>query len=65
MTVSSMLSTMKACRVISLDPASHSLAWAVLDMNKKGITIVDCGKIDYSLIPEISNKFSKIKKEMP
>lgn len=65
MTVSSMLSTMKACRVISLDPASHSLAWAVLDMDKNGIKIVDCGKIDYSLIPEISNKFSKIKKEMP
>ena len=65
MTVSSVLSAMKSCRVIALDPASHSLAWAILDMNKHGITIVDCGKIDYALIPEISNKFSKIKKELP
>jgi Holliday junction resolvasome RuvABC endonuclease subunit len=56
---------MKDCRVIALDPASHSLAWSILDMNDSGIYVVDYGKIDFKSIPELSGKFMKIKKEMP
>ena len=65
MSVSSLVSKMKDCRVIALDPASHSLAWSILDMNDSGIYVVDYGKIDFKSIPELSGKFMKIKKEMP
>lgn len=51
--------------MIAIDPASHSLAWSILDMDDKGISVVDYGKIDFKDIPELSNKFSKIKREMP
>lgn len=51
--------------MIAIDPASHSLAWSILDMDDKGIRVIDFGKIDFKDIPELSNKFSKIKKEMP
>jgi Holliday junction resolvasome RuvABC endonuclease subunit len=64
-TLSSLVTQIKSQRVISLDPASHSLAWCVLDMNEDGITVIDYGKIEYGGIPELSNKFSKIKKEVP
>lgn len=65
MTISSLVTQIKSQRVIAIDPASHSLAWSVLDMNDDGIKIIDYGKIEYGLIPELSNKFSKIKKELP
>lgn len=65
MSVSSLVSKMKGCRVIAIDPASHSLAWSILDMDENGITIVDFGKINFKDVPELSNKFMKIKNEMP
>lgn len=65
MSVSALVSKIKGCRVIAIDPASHSLAWSILDMDSSGITVVDYGKIDFKSIPELSNKFMKIKKEMP
>lgn len=65
MSVSSLISKMKGRRIIAIDPASHSLAWSILDMDEKGIHVVDYGKIDFKSIPELSNKFMKIKKEMP
>jgi len=65
MTISSLVSKVKGCRVIALDPASHSLAWSILDMDDKGIKVVAFGKIDFKDIPELSNKFMKIKTEMP
>lgn len=65
MSVSTLVSKIKGCRVIAIDPASHSLAWSILDMDSSGITVVDYGKIDFKSIPELSNKFMKIKKEMP
>lgn len=65
MSISSLVSKVKGCRVIAIDPASHSLAWSILDMDDKGIRVIAHGKIDFKDIPELSNKFSKIKKEMP
>lgn len=65
MSVSSLVSKMKGCRVIAIDPASHSLAWSILDMDSSGVKIVDYGKIDFKSIPELSNKFMQIKNEMP
>jgi Holliday junction resolvasome RuvABC endonuclease subunit len=56
---------MRSSRIIAVDPASHSLAWAILDTNEDGIKIVDFGKIDFSTTPELSNKFNKIKQEIP
>lgn len=65
MSVSSLISKLKSHRIIAIDPASHSLAWAVLDVNNVKIDIVAIGKIDYSSVPEVSNKFDVIKKELP
>lgn len=65
MTISSLIAKMKTQRIISLDPASHSLAWSVLDVTENGVSVVDFGKIEFGSIPELSNKFAKIKKEIP
>ena len=65
MTISSLVSKMRSSRIIAVDPASHSLAWVILDTNEDGIKIIDYGKIDFSATPELSNKFSKIKQEIP
>lgn len=65
MSISSLVSKMKTQRIIAVDPASHSLAWVIMDMTDDGISIIDFGKIDFSNVPELSNKFSKIKKEIP
>lgn len=51
----------KWSRVLAIDPASHSLAWAVLSCNKELIAV---GKIDLSKEKEQSAKFNKIKKEL-
>lgn len=65
MTISSLIAKMKTQRILAIDPASHSLAWAVMDVDENGVSIIDFGKIDFSNLPELSNKFSKIKKEIP
>lgn len=65
MTISSLVTKMRSQRLIAIDPASHSLAWAILDMNQEGISVIDYGKIEYGTIPELSNKFSRIKLEIP
>ena len=65
MTLSSLLSTMRDGRIIAIDPATHSLAWAIIDVSEDRLDIVDFGKINLDKIPEMSNKFSKIKKEIP
>lgn len=65
MSVSSIVSKVKGSRVIAIDPASHSLAWSILDMDSNGISVIDYGKIDFKDLPELSNKFMKIKKELP
>lgn len=48
-------------RVIALDPASHSLAWAIVDREKNFIAN---GKIDLVKDKDQSDKFRKIKKEL-
>jgi Holliday junction resolvasome RuvABC endonuclease subunit len=65
MALSSLVSSIKNVRVIAVDPASHSLAWAVLDFCDGDISVVDHGKIMLSKSPELSNKFATIKKELP
>ena len=65
MSVSSLVSAMHSYRIISLDPATHSLAWSILDVKGEYIYVVAFGKIELSKSPELSNKFSIIKKEIP
>jgi Holliday junction resolvasome RuvABC endonuclease subunit len=48
-------------RVIAIDPASHSLAWAILTYDKE---LIATGKIDLSKDKEQSAKFNKIRKEL-
>lgn len=48
-------------RVLAIDPASHSLAWAVLDYDKNLIAV---GKISLEQEKDQSLKFNKIKKEL-
>ena len=43
--------------VLAIDPASHSLAWAVINRNKE---IVETGKIDLSKFKDVSVKFESI-----
>lgn len=54
----------KSKTIISIDPASHSLAWSVFNLTKDSVEIVDNGKIDFSKIKDISGKFAKIKEEL-
>lgn len=65
MAISSLVSSLKNARIISIDPASHSLAWAIIDISKDSIVLVASGKIDFAKIAEISKKFEKIKEELP
>ncbi len=48
-------------RVLAIDPASHSLAWAILSCNKE---LIATGKIDLTKEKEQSQKFNKIKTEL-
>lgn len=65
MSVSSLISKLKSNRIIAIDPASHSLAWAILDINHIKIDIIAYGKIDFASVPEVSNKFDIIKDQLP
>jgi Holliday junction resolvasome RuvABC endonuclease subunit len=64
MSLSKIVSDLKSCRLIALDPASHSLAWSVFDLSATNIELVDTGKIDFSKSKEISTKLSIINKEL-
>ena len=46
-------------KILAIDPASHSLAWAVIDCDKN---IVETGKIDLSKTKEVTEKFNEITK---
>lgn len=48
-------------RVLAIDPASHSLAWAILTCDKE---LIATGKIDLTIEKEQTQKFNKIKKEL-
>jgi Holliday junction resolvasome RuvABC endonuclease subunit len=44
-------------RVLALDPASHSLAWAVIDKHKD---VIATGKISFAKDKSVQEKFAKI-----
>jgi Holliday junction resolvasome RuvABC endonuclease subunit len=46
-------------RVLSVDPSSHSLGWAVIDFSS-GLKLIDCGKIKFTKTNDISIKFNEI-----
>lgn len=48
-------------RLIAIDPASHSLAWAIIDNDK---TVVKTGKIILNKEKEPSDKFAKIASDL-
>lgn len=45
-------------RIIAIDPSSHSLGWAVIDINKP--ELISCGKISLTKTPDVSVKFDQI-----
>jgi len=45
--------------ILSIDPSSHSLGWAVIDFNN-GLRLLDCGKIKFTKTNDISIKFNEI-----
>lgn len=61
MSLKSIINNDKWSRVLAIDPASHSLAWAVVDSGKN---VIATGKIVLSKEKEPSDKFSKIAKEL-
>jgi Holliday junction resolvasome RuvABC endonuclease subunit len=64
MSLMKLLSDVKPCRIIALDPASHSLAWSIFDLSKDKIFVVDTGKIDFSKQKEMSEKLAIINTEL-
>jgi hypothetical protein len=50
--------------VIAIDPASHSLAWVIYDIESSKIKISACGKINYKEHKGASAKFSVIDIEL-
>jgi Holliday junction resolvasome RuvABC endonuclease subunit len=63
MSLSNLLKKPEENRILAIDPASHSLAWVIFDIDKKtkDITLVKSGKIDYKKIPDIVGKFRVIR----
>ena len=64
MTISRLISSVKNTRVIAIDPASHSLAWVIYDIESSKIKISACGKINYKEHKGASAKFSVIDIEL-
>lgn len=65
MAVSDLVSKLKKTRIIAIDPATHSLAWVVMDIDRNSVSLVAYGKVDLSKSPEMSHKFEIIKSELP
>jgi Holliday junction resolvasome RuvABC endonuclease subunit len=61
MSIVRVVNSMKKLRVIAVDPASHSLAWSVVDIEWKAMNVVATGKIDFKDTKEVSGKFAAIK----
>lgn len=61
MSIKSIVNKQAWSRLIAIDPASHSLAWAVIDTNK---TVIATGKIDLKKDKTESEKFAKIAIEL-
>jgi len=64
MTLGKLVSSVKNCRIVAIDPASHSLAWVIYDIKSSKASIFACGKINYKDHKGASAKFSVIDKEL-
>lgn len=60
MTIRSLVSSIKEERVLSIDPSSHSLAWAIFDVKIDSLKLIATGKIDYKKDKDVSLKFKAI-----
>jgi Holliday junction resolvasome RuvABC endonuclease subunit len=47
-------------KVLSIDPSSHSLGWAVIEIGLKQPRLIKCGKIKFPKSPEMHIKFQAI-----
>lgn len=45
--------------ILSIDPSSHSLGWAVIGFSKN-LELIDCGKIKFTKTNDITIKFNEI-----
>jgi len=61
MSIVKVINKVKKTRLLAVDPASHSLAWSVVDLEWKKVTVVATGKIEFKDQKEVSNKFAVIK----
>lgn len=61
MSIKSIVAKQAWSRLIAIDPASHSLAWAVIDTEKN---VLATGKIDLKKDKTETEKFDKIAKEL-
>ena len=62
MSIVRVVNKVKRIRLLAVDPASHSLAWSVVDLEWNKFSVVATGKIDFKTQKEVSNKFSAIRK---
>jgi Holliday junction resolvasome RuvABC endonuclease subunit len=60
MSIRSLVSSIKTERVLAIDPSSHSLAWAIYDVDLDNLSLVASGKIDYKKDKDVSLKFKAI-----
>lgn len=61
MSIKSIVAKQAWSKLIAIDPASHSLAWAVIDTSKN---VIATGKIDLKKEKTESEKFAKIASEL-
>jgi Holliday junction resolvasome RuvABC endonuclease subunit len=61
MSIKSIVNREQWSKLIAIDPASHSLAWAIIDCDKN---VIATGKIDLKKEKAESEKFDKIGKEL-
>jgi len=61
MSIVKVINQLKTIRLLAVDPASHSLAWSVVDLEWNKFSVVATGKIDFKSQKEVSNKFSAIR----
>lgn len=64
MSLGSIVNNVKKTRLLAIDPASHSLAWIVVDLDKNTFNLVDYGKISISEQKEMSGKFKIINADL-
>jgi Holliday junction resolvasome RuvABC endonuclease subunit len=58
--LSKIINQIKYEKILAIDPSSHSLAWAVVDVNG----VCETGKIDYKAIKDMPTRIQTINKEL-